>query len=64
MIHGSPYVTTDIDVVPESSPDNLVGLSAALRAMNARIWTVTERDGIAFDHDAASIAEVRVCGAW
>ena len=60
MIHGSPYVTTDIDVVPESSPDNLVGLSAAPRAMNARIWTVTEPDGIAFDHDAASIAEVRV----
>lgn len=60
VIHGSPYVTTDIDVVPEGSPENLVRLSAALRAMNARVWTATEPEGIPFDHDAASIAGVRV----
>jgi hypothetical protein len=60
VIHGSPYVTTDIDVVPEGSLDNLERLSAALRAMNARIWTASEPEGIPFDHDATSIAGVRV----
>jgi hypothetical protein len=60
VIHGSPYVTTDIDMVPEGSLDNLERLSTALRAMNARIWTASEPEGIPFDHDAASIAGVRV----
>jgi hypothetical protein len=60
VIHGSPYVTTDIDVVPERSLDNLGRLSAALRAMNARVWSASEPEGIPFDHDAASIANVRV----
>jgi hypothetical protein len=60
VIHGSPYVTTDIDVVPDSDPDNLERLSDALRAMNARVWTASEPEGIPFDHDAASIANVRV----
>lgn len=60
VIHGSPYVTTDIDVVPEGGLDNLERLSAALRAMNARVWTASEPEGIRFDHDAASIAGVRV----
>jgi hypothetical protein len=60
VIHGSPYVTTDIDLVPEGSLENLGRLSAALRAMNARVWTASEPDGIPFDQDAASIADVRV----
>jgi hypothetical protein len=60
VIHGSPYVTTDIDVVPEGSLDNLSRLSAALRAMNARVWTASEPEGVPFDHDAASIMNVRV----
>jgi len=60
VIHGSPYVTIDIDMVPEGSLDNLERLSTALRAMNARIWTASEPEGIPFDHDAASIAGVRV----
>src|SRR5919201_5253870 len=60
VIHGSPYVTTDIDVVPSVDPGNLEHLSAALRAMHARVWTASEPEGVPFDHDAKSIAEVRV----
>ncbi len=30
VIHGSPYVTTDIDIVPEPAAVNLTRLSAAL----------------------------------
>lgn len=56
VIHGSPYVTTDIDVVPEVSVANLGRLSAALRDIHARVWTSTEPDGLAFEHDAESLA--------
>jgi hypothetical protein len=60
VIHGSPYVTTDIDVVPERGPRNLERLSAALDEMHARIWASVEPGGIPFDHDASSLAGVRV----
>jgi len=56
VIHGSPYVTTDLDVVPERSEENLRRLSEALRAMHARVWTEREPRGIRFEHDAASLA--------
>lgn len=60
VIHGSPYVTTDIDVVPERGHRNLDHLSAALRDMHARVWTSEEPAGIPFDHDGSSLAAVRV----
>ena len=60
VIHGSPYVTTDIDIVPNGDRANLRRLSDALKAMNARGWTASEPEGIPFDHDAASLADVRV----
>jgi hypothetical protein len=60
VIHGSPYVTFDIDVVPSRDRANLDRLSSALKQMHARVWTASEPEGIPFEHDAASIAEVRV----
>lgn len=56
VIHGSPYVTTDLDVVPETGEGNLERLSAALGDLNARVWTSTEPEGLAFEHDAESLA--------
>jgi predicted nucleotidyltransferase len=56
VIHGSPYVTTDIDVVPEVERGNLANLSDALRELNARVWTSSEPDGLVFAHDAESLA--------
>ena len=61
VIHGSPYVTTDLDVVPEQGPRNLERLSDALDVMHARVWTASEPEGIPFDHSAASLAAV---GVW
>lgn len=55
VIHGSPYVTVDVDVVPERTEGNLRRLSDSLRAMHARVWTSAEAEGPPFDHDAASI---------
>lgn len=60
VIHGSPYVTTDIDVVPDADRANLERLSKALRAMHARVWSAAEPEGIPFDHDAASLGDVQV----
>lgn len=59
-IHGSPHVTTDVDIVPEASSANLARLSAALKELEARIRTTGEPEGLAFDHDAASLARSRV----
>ncbi len=60
VIHGSPYVTTDVDIVPDPGAENLDRLSAALDELHARVWTSAEPEGIPFDHDAASLAAVRV----
>jgi hypothetical protein len=60
VIHGSPYVTFDIDVVPERSSENLERLSEALEELNARAWTPPEPQGTTFRHDAKSLGEVNV----
>lgn len=57
-IHGSPYVTGDVDITPEHTPSNLVKLSEALNDLEARIWTSIEPPGLTFDHDAESIGRV------
>ncbi len=59
VIHGSPYLTTDVDVVPDPAVDNLRRLSAALDELRAKVWTDAEPAGLAFDHDAASLAAAR-----
>jgi hypothetical protein len=56
VIHGSPYVTTDLDVVPEATRDNLARLSLALDELHARVWTSSQPAGLAFRHDAESLA--------
>jgi hypothetical protein len=60
VIHGSPYLTTDVDVVPAIDRENLERLSDALRALHAKVWTSAEPDGVPFDHSASSLADVRV----
>jgi hypothetical protein len=59
VIHGSPYVTTDIDVVPDPSAANLRRLSAALDELHARVWTDAEPEGVPFVHDATSLSASR-----
>lgn len=60
VIYGSPYLTTDVDVVPEWSRENLERLSAALDAMHARVWTASDPGGLPFGHDAASLGNVEM----
>jgi predicted nucleotidyltransferase len=61
ILHGAPHVTTDVDVVPLDSRDNLARLSAALKELNARIRVAGEDAGIPFDHSAESLARA---GIW
>jgi predicted nucleotidyltransferase len=60
VIHGSPYVTFDVDVVPERTDENMERLSRALDAMHARVWTASEPDGVPFGHDVRSLGESNI----
>jgi len=59
ILHGASHLTTDVDIVPYESKDNLTRLSAALRELDARIRVSGEPDGVPFDHSAESLARVR-----
>jgi len=60
ILHGAPYVTFDVDVVPAVDPGNLSALSAALKEMHARIWTNDEPEGLSFDHSGGSLAMTKI----
>lgn len=49
VLHGSPTVTNDADIVPANTPDNLRRLADGLRHLDARIRSTTDVDGIAFE---------------
>jgi hypothetical protein len=57
-LHGSPFVTTDVDVTPRRAKKNLERLSEALTELDARIRTGAVPEGVPFDHDADSLARV------
>jgi len=59
--HGSPHLTYDVDITPDTHRENLARLSAALKELGARIRTQGVEGGLAFDHDADSLA---ASGVW
>jgi hypothetical protein len=61
VAQGSPFPTEDVDITPEASRDNLDRLSAALRALDARIRTDAVPEGLPFDHDGESLG---AAGVW
>jgi hypothetical protein len=48
--------TRDIDFTPDTSPENLARLSAALKDLGARIRMDAVEAGLPFDHDGRSLA--------
>ena len=46
VLHGSPTVTLDADICAARDRENLEHLAAALRAVNARIRTASEPEGV------------------
>jgi hypothetical protein len=55
-VHGSDLVTGDLDITPAVGDANLARLSRALDELGARIRTADAADGLAFAHDAQSLA--------
>jgi hypothetical protein len=60
VVHGSPFPTEDIDITPQAGVENLARLSDALRELDARIRTSAVPEGLAFAHDAESLAAATV----
>lgn len=58
VLHGSPTMTTDVDIVPSDDVANLRRLSAALRDLEARVRSLDEDDGVAFDPHPSLLASV------
>lgn len=57
--YGSPLLTSDVDVVPATDPDNFARLSAALEELGARV-RAEGVEPLPFDHDADSLASARI----
>ena len=60
LLYGSPYITTDVDVVPERTKVNLLRLAEALDELDARVRTTHDPAGLAFHHDGPSLGQVDV----
>lgn len=60
VIHGSSHFTTDADVCADASPENLVKLAAALRAMDARIRSDAVPEGLDFACDETFLARMQM----
>lgn len=57
--YGSPLPTNDIDIVPESTRDNLTRLSKALKKLQAKVRAAGV-EPLPFDHDADSLAATNI----
>jgi hypothetical protein len=55
-LNGFPRVTADADITPARDTENLERLAAALRALDAHVWTDGVPDGFAVDCSAAMLA--------
>jgi hypothetical protein len=55
-LQGFPRLTADADITPARDRENLERLSAALRELEARVYTENVPEGLAFDCAAATLA--------
>jgi hypothetical protein len=53
---GAPILTTDLDVTPARSPENLERLALALRDLEARLRTASDPERVAFRLEADVLA--------
>lgn len=54
-LQGFPRLTADADITPERERSNLERLAAALRELDARVYTESVPEGLAFDCSAATL---------
>ncbi len=60
-LQGFPRVTADADITPSSDPANLERLAAALRELEARVFTESVPEGLPFDCSAEALGRA---GMW
>lgn len=60
-LQGFPRVTADADITPSSDRGNLERLAAALRELEARVFTESVPKGLPFDCDAEALGRA---GLW
>jgi hypothetical protein len=61
VLHGSPVPTNDFDICASSDSANLERLAQALKDLDARIFTATVPEGLAWARDAKALAQA---GIW
>jgi hypothetical protein len=59
-LYGFPRVTADADITPERTAENMKRLSAALRELEARIYTDTIPEGLDFDCSPEMLARADI----
>jgi hypothetical protein len=59
-LQGFPRLTADADITPARDRDNLSRLAAALRELNARVFTEAVREGLAFDCSAQTLSRAEM----
>ena len=55
-LQGFPRLTADADITPARDSQNLERLAAALRELDARVYTESVPEGLPFDCSAATLA--------
>lgn len=59
-LHGFPRLTADADITPASDRRNLEHLAAALTELDAKVYTESVPEGLAFDRSAAALGRARM----
>jgi transcriptional regulator with XRE-family HTH domain len=59
-LYGFPRITWDADITPARDADNLKRLAAALRELDARVFTEDAPDGLPFDCSPQMLARAEV----
>ncbi len=54
-LQGFPRLTADADITPARDKENVIRLAAALRDLDARVYTESVPEGLAFDCSAATL---------
>ena len=59
-LQGFPRLTADADITPARDPENLERLAAALRELDARVYTEGVPEGLSFDCSGATLARAEL----
>jgi len=58
-LHGFPRLTAGADITPADDKRNLERLAAALKDLDAKVYTESVPEGLAFDRSAATLGRAR-----